>query len=1050
MSFLGVLMAGSGAEIARAYVTLTTQMPGVQGQISKALGGSGVQSVLKSSGASMGSALAGAVGGAVAAATTKAISSVTSSIDGAIKRVDTLNNFPKIMQNLGYSSSDAEKSIKKMSDSLTGLPTSLDQMAGTVQQLAPLTGGLDEATNLSLALNNALLAGGKSADIQANAMEQYTQMLSTGNVDLAAWRSIVTAMPGQMDQLSKSLLGSEAKSMDLYDALKAGKLGFDDFNSAILTLNSEGTGAFASFEEQARSATNGIATGQANLGTAITRGLGSIIQRFQPQIVGFLAGMTTFVGGAFEAVGGFFDWVSANADILGPLGIGLGIVATGFGAMNAAAAVAAAGGLAKWLAATKIGTGVQAAFNAVMNANPIMLIVTAIAALVGGLVYFFTQTETGKKVWAEFTRFLGEAWANISQFFQDVWNNVLRPVFEGIGQVLSFVWGSILKPIFDGIAAVATWVFQNVLQPAFQAAQFAFSLMAGVLAGIYESIIKPVFDGIAAVFTWVWETVISVVVTYIQQYLRALGAVFSWLWSNAIKPTIDAISAGFNFIWAKIISPVVTWIQEKWRLLGLATQLMWKMYIQPAFKAIGDALNWVWLNIISPVVDWIRRKWELLGAATRLMYTQYIKPAWDNVSSIISAGWNKIKSIIDTMVRVIKSDPKKAFEAARDAIGKAWKGIQDLAKKPVKFVIETVVNGLIGTVNKILPKGMQIPTVKLPKGFSEGGYTGNLAPSAVAGVVHGNEHVIRAASRQKIESRHPGLLDHMNQYGSIPGYRKGGLVNPLPKGSYSVSQPYHGGHNGIDLAAPSGTKVFAAGSGTVGLAGSVNMGGNEVYIQHDNGLGTRYSHLSRFGTRVGAKVKAGNVIGYVGSTGMSTGPHLHYMVHNPGGGGGNYGNHVNPAAYLGMQGKDLGEAGGAASILDGLVDWAVGKIKGAFPGGGMWVDVATAMAKDAAGKMAKAFNPFAAADGHTTLYDNGGWLPTGKSLVENKTGRPEPILTGSQWDALLDGGAAGGSRRVTVRIGSRDFEGWMDERADAAVDRGIEDEMRSERFASYR
>ncbi len=180
------------------------------------------------------------------------------------------------------------------------------------------------------------------------------------------------------------------------------------------------------------------------------------------------------------------------------------------------------------------------------------------------------------------------------------------------------------------------------------------------------------------------------------------------------------------------------------------------------------------------------------------------------------------------------------------------------------------------------------------------------------------------------------------------------------------------------------------------------MGGNEVHVQHTNGLGTRYSHLSRFGTKVGEQVKAGNVIGYVGSTGMSTGPHLHYMVHNPGGGAGNYGNHVNPASYMSGFAKDLGEGGGAASILGGLSDWAVEQIKKSFPGGGLWVEVATGLAKNAVGQMTKAFNPFAAADGHTTLYDNGGWLPTGKSLVENKTGRPEPILTNGQWEALSD------------------------------------------------
>src|SRR5690606_20821146 len=173
------------------------------------------------------------------------------------------------------------------------------------------------------------------------------------------------------------------------------------------------------------------------------------------------------------------------------------------------------------------------------------------------------------------------------------------------------------------------------------------------------------------------------------------------------------------------------------------------------------------------------------------------------------------------------------------------------------------------------------------------------------------------------------------------------------------------------------------------------MGGNEIYIQHPNGLGTRYSHLSGFATSVGASVRPGQVIGYVGSTGMSTGPHLHYMVHAPGGGGGFYGNHVNPAAYMGVSGE-------AWSILDGLVDWATSTFKRAFPSSDLWVDIAGGLMKDAVRQaVAGISGGFGMDDMGATLYDSGGWLPTGKSLVENRTGRPEPILTASQWGDLL-------------------------------------------------
>ena len=1074
-------MAATGTEIASAYVSLITKMPGVQGEIQRSLGGSAVKRTLESSGNSMGAILAGAVGGAAAAATSKAISLVTGAIDGAVKRVDTMNSFPKIMKNLGYSADDAQKSIKRISDGLAGLPTTLDGMAGTVQQLAPLTGGLDEATGLALALNNAMLAGGKSTDIQANAMEQYTQMLALGKVDMAAWRSMVTAMPGQMDQLSISILGAGNKSMDLYEALKSGTVTFDQFNAAVMKLNAEGVGAFASFEKQALDSTDGIGTGWANLQTAITRNLANIVQKLKPAIDAFLVGGTAIANALGPVALGVIDvamavggWAAANRDWLVPAAAVVGVliayhksvqllqavkVAYAAASYGAAAASYASGVASKIGAAayaiqnsslvrliaslranealslrskiaivastvaTNAATLAQRAWNAAAASNPIGVIVTAVLALVGALVYFFTQTETGKAIWAEFTRFLGEAWANISQFFQDTWNNVLKPVFEGIGQVFSFVWNSILKPVFDAIAAVATWVFTNILQPAFRLVQVGFAVLGGIFQGIWEAVLKPVFDAIGAVFKWLWDTIISVIIAYIVIQVKVWGAIFTWLWNTILKPVFNAIGKVFQWIYQNIILPIVAGIQV-------------------AIKAAGAVFTWLWQNAVKPAIDGV-------ASVFRWLFENIIKPVWDGISNTIKGVWeNGIKPVIDTLSKVIQSDPKAAFEAARDAIGKAWEGIQDLAKKPVKFVIETVINGLIGTVNKILPEGMKIPTVPLPKGFRVGGYTGDVGVNTAAGVVHGREFVTRAESTAKIMRNHPGVLEHMNRYGEIPGYRKGGLVNPLPAGSYSVSQPYHGGHNGIDLAAAQGTRVYAAADGVVDLAGVVPMGGNEVHIQHANGLATRYSHLSRFATGVGTKVKAGHVIGYVGSTGMSTGPHLHYMVHNPGTGPMGYGNHVNPAPYMGLQGKDLGEAGGAQSILDGLVDFAVSKVKGAFPDGGLFIDVAAGLAKNAAETMAKVFNPFAASDGHTLPYDNGGWLQPGRHLVENKSGRPEPILTASQWDALL--GSDGGSHGpVRVFIGEREFEGWMDDRADAAVDRGYEDRAAAGRFASY-
>lgn len=116
---------------------------------------------------------------------------------------------------------------------------------------------------------------------------------------------------------------------------------------------------------------------------------------------------------------------------------------------------------------------------------------------------------------------------------------------------------------------------------------------------------------------------------------------------------------------------------------------------------------------------------------------------------------------------------------------------------------------------------------------------------------------------------------------NVSGY----FINPVP-GYSRRSQGYHG-KNGVDLAAPTGSKVLASASGTVIFAKNGWNGayGNLVIIQHPNGTKTLYAHLSKISTRTGAKVGQGETIGYVGSTGRSTGPHLHFEVYgakNPG------------------------------------------------------------------------------------------------------------------------------------------------------------------------
>ena len=99
-------------------------------------------------------------------------------------------------------------------------------------------------------------------------------------------------------------------------------------------------------------------------------------------------------------------------------------------------------------------------------------------------------------------------------------------------------------------------------------------------------------------------------------------------------------------------------------------------------------------------------------------------------------------------------------------------------------------------------------------------------------------------------------------------------------------------HEGMDFTAPTGTEIYATGDGTVVAANKSRRGyGNEIRVDHGYGLVTRYAHMSAFNVKKGQKVKRGDVIGFVGSTGLSTAPHLHYEVHVNG-------KKVNPINYF--------------------------------------------------------------------------------------------------------------------------------------------------------
>lgn len=211
-----------------------------------------------------------------------AMNQIRNSIDDAVTRFDTLNNFSKVMSNLGIGAEESRKSIEKMSDKLMGLPTTLQDGAMAVQRFASANSDIEKSTDLFLALNNAILAGGTSSEIQKSALEQLSQAYAKGKPDMMEWRTAMMAMPAQLKQVAKAMGYVNADALG--EALREGTVSMDEFMDTIVRLNKEGVDGFKTFEEQARNSTDGVRTALTNMRSRITQGVTAIIESLDKKL----------------------------------------------------------------------------------------------------------------------------------------------------------------------------------------------------------------------------------------------------------------------------------------------------------------------------------------------------------------------------------------------------------------------------------------------------------------------------------------------------------------------------------------------------------------------------------------------------------------------------------------------------------------------------------------------------------------------------------------------------------------------------------------------
>lgn len=243
-----------------------------------------------------------------------AVNTLSSNVGSAVSRFDTLNQYPKVLEQMGWSAQEAKDSIKELGDGIQYVPTSLDEIASSTKSLALTTGNLQKSTKLALAMNNAFYASGAASDEASRGMTQFTQMLSRGKVEQEEWKTLNETMKYGLQQTAKKLGIASGSTTELYDALQDGTITMDQFTDAIIECSEE-TGGFA---EVAKTSTAGISTSMSNLKISIVKGMAGSLSAIDTFLAANqLPTISQMIDSAKDKIGPAFDTINSKIETFG-------------------------------------------------------------------------------------------------------------------------------------------------------------------------------------------------------------------------------------------------------------------------------------------------------------------------------------------------------------------------------------------------------------------------------------------------------------------------------------------------------------------------------------------------------------------------------------------------------------------------------------------------------------------------------------------------------------------------------------------------------------
>ncbi|MCH5355612.1 phage tail protein, partial [Lactococcus lactis subsp. lactis] len=615
-----------------------------------------------------------------------AVGLVRNSLDGAIDRFDTLKNYPKVMAQMGYSTDDVAKSTEVLKKGVDGLPTSLQELTKSSQSFAILeksaTGGAKTAT----ALNDAFLSSGASAADASRGVQQYSQMLSSGKVDLMSWRTLQETMPYALTQVAKSFgLTGKSAERDLYAKLQSGDITMEQLNKRFVELD----GGAKGFAQTARTATGGIGTSFTNMKNAVLNGITGVLKTIDTALQnnGFKNGIATVFDGMKQSIIDTFKNInSVLSKVLPPIitaFVQLGNILKPFTPLlkglggGFTTLIAIVGGM---LIFQKVAGAVQTLF-AVLTANPYVLAIAGIVALVLAIKNLW-DTNKG------FRDAVIQIWQSISDFLQPViefisgiitsrftqvsqWFNENQ---QGIQNLIQTVWG-----VIQGVFEVAMIAIQAVVSLVLGQMQAGWEIWSNVISGIVQvawALISNIFSGsldnILAVVTFVIkqvQLVIDTVMNVIQGIIKTVWSLITGDWKGALDGINQIVGAFGKFITGTFDN-----------VMGLAKDLikngidtvkgifdsLSKINLLDIGKAIIDGfvkgLKSAWeagMKFIGGIGDWIKKHKGPIRVDRKLL-TPAGNAIMNGLNSGLTGGFRDVQSNVsgmgDMIANAINSD----------------------------------------------------------------------------------------------------------------------------------------------------------------------------------------------------------------------------------------------------------------------------------------------------------------------------------------------------------------------------------------------------------